>query len=344
MKNSFRSLSRCLIWIIVAVFLLSASCASAENPSGEIFDADFDYIGKDGAADLDGFEYSIRYYDHYVPEDGSLFGYRDRTVFNDAVLKRIDEIEKAYNCTIEPSSASGADLDSNMLPILISGQKYYDTVMSSSWNLRSIIESGAFESLLPVSHIIDYKNSEKWGNWRLLEQSVWDGNLYGVVPVQWPGVAVTSGWMFVFNENLAGLLGQPDPREYIETKVWTREKLGEMMLTYTTDDLGHPLKALLTYEGHFYDTALRANNAQTYKLVDGKYVSGYHTPEGYDALKWADDFLHVDYADCTYLPVPGDSERNAIFINEDVAMFLSHVSNIFGTNSEIPFAVDNYCI
>ena len=116
------------------------------------------------------------------------------------------------------------------------------------------------------------------------------------------------------------------------------------MLTYTTNDLGHPLKALLTYEGHFYDTALRANNAQTYKLVDGEYVSGYHTPEGYDALKWADDFLHVEYSDCTYLPCPGDAERNAIFINEDVAMFLSPVTNIFGSNSEIPFGVDEFCV
>ena len=139
-------------------------------------------------------------------------------------------------------------------------------------------------------------------------------------------------------------MGQPDPREFIEDKSWSREKFGEMMLIYTTEDLGYPLKAMLTYEGHFLDTALRANNAQTYKLVDGEYVSGYHTPEGYDALKWADDFLHVYYPECIYFSDRSDSERDAVFINEEVAMELAPVTNIYGSNSEIPFGVDDFCV
>ncbi|MBO5299062.1 MAG: hypothetical protein J6B51_03165 [Clostridia bacterium] len=118
-----------------------------------------------------------------------------------------------------------------------------------------------------------------------------------------------------------------------------------MMVTYTTEDLGHPLKALFAYEGHFYDSALRANNAQAYKLVDGEYVSGYHTPEGFDALKWADDFLHLYYSDCTYPDDPGNEPgRNAIFINEDVAMLFSPVTNIYSSNSEIPFEVQHFCV
>lgn len=116
------------------------------------------------------------------------------------------------------------------------------------------------------------------------------------------------------------------------------------MLTYTTEDLGHPLKALLTYEGHFLDTALRTNNAQTYKLVNGEYVSGYHTPEGYDALKWADDFLHYYYEECIYFSDRSDAERDAVFINEEVAMELAPVTNIYGSNCDIPFGVENFCV
>lgn len=330
------------ISLFLTMFLIFAVSCTAENIENEKFDLDFSVT--DGTYDLDGFEFKIRFYDHYSPEDGSLFGYKQSTEFNDAVLKRINDIESKFNCDIIPSNATGADLESNFMPMIISGQRVWDAVQSSSWNLRSIIESKVFEPLSQVSDIINYRDSEKWGNWRLLEQGVWDGDIYGVVPIQWPDVAVSSGCMFVFNEKLADRLGQPDPREFLEDNSWSREKLGEMMLTYTTNDLGHPLKALLSYEGHFYDTALRANNAQTYKLVDGEYVSGYHTPEGHDALQWADDFLHVSYKDCTYLPCPGDSERNAIFINEDVAMFLSPVTNIFGSNSEIPFGVEEFCV
>ena len=344
MRNEVLNMKRFFALFINLALLFAVSCSAVEEPLYEAFDMDFNSLIENSEADLDGYEYSIRFYDQYVPADGSLFGYKQSSVYNDAVLQRIHDIETRYNCTLKTSNAPGADFESNFMPILISGQYFADTVMSSSYNLRPTILSGVFEPLSQVSDIIDYTDSSKWGNWRLLEQSVWDGNIYGVVPVRWPGMAETAGYMFLFNEKMAALLGQPDPREYIDDKSWSREKLGEMMLTYTTDDLGHPLKALLVYEGHFYEAALRANNANTYKLVNGQYVSGYHTPEGYDALKWADDFLHVIYADCTYLPCPGDSQRNAVLINEDVAMFFSPVSNAFGANSEIPFEVESYCV
>ncbi len=333
---------RTLMLFFALLMLFAVSCSTTSSSSGQFFDEDFHPAGK--TVDLEGFECTIRFYDHYVPEEGDLFGYKTNTSFNDAVQKRISDIETDFNCDIIPSNAAGADIEDAILITIASGERFYDIIMSSGWTLRPRIESGLFEPLSQVSDIINYLDSEKWGNWRLLEQSVWDGEIYGVVPVQWPGMAVTGGWMFAFNEKFAEALGQPDPREYIETDTWTRAKLGEMMLTYTTNDLGYPLKALLTFEGHFFDTALKANNVQTYKLVDGHYVSGYHTTEGFEALNWANEFLHTDYKDCVYKPCPDDSKRNAIFINEDVAMFLSHVTNIYGANSEIPFNVERYCV
>ncbi len=326
---------------LVLMLLFSVSCSSAES---EIFEEDFN-AGKNSAEiDFDGYDYKIRFYDHYVPEDGDLFGYKQGTVFNDAVIKRINDIETEYNCTITATNSNSPHLEDHFVSMILSGVNYQDTVVSSSWRLRTIIASGVFEPLSKVSHILDYHDSEKWGSWKILEQGTWKGELYGVIPVQWPGVAISAGWMFVFNEEFAGRLGQPDPREYIEDGSWSREKLGEMMLTYTTEDLGYPLKALLAYEGHFYDTALRANNVQTYAIVDGEYVSGYHTPAGLEALTWADNFLHKDYVDCIRQPCPPDEQRNAVFIGGEVAMFLSHLTNVFGTYSEIPFNVESYCV
>ena len=184
--------------LIFAVFLLfSVSCA-ANNEVEEQFDLDFSVM--EGSPDLDGFEFNIRFYDHYTPEDGSLFGYKQSTEFNDAVIKRINDIESELNCDIVPVNASGASLEGTFMPMLIAGQYLFDAFQSSSWDLRPIIESGLLEPLSQVSDIINYKDSAKWGNWRLLEQGVWDGEIYGVVPIQWPDVAVSSGCMFVFNE------------------------------------------------------------------------------------------------------------------------------------------------
>ena len=329
------------VFILALFLILTVSCASG-NGSEEVFDEDFS--SNETRFDLGGFCFEIRFYDDYTPEDGSVFGYKNGSEFNDAAVKRIEEVEKSMNCTITPSNSSGLGLESNFNIVQMSGLNFCSAVITSSYSLRPSIEAGLFEPLSQVSDIIDYRNSEKWGNWKVLEQSVWDGEIYGVVPVQWPEVEMSEGYLFVFNEKFAGLLGQPDPREYIEDRSWSREILGEMMLTYTTDDLGHNLKALMAYDGHFYDTALRANNAQAYKLVNGEYVSGYHTPEGLEALTWADDFLHVTYADCIY-PDPGTEDgRNKVFINENCAMLYTRAANAFGSNDPIPYAVENICI
>ena len=333
---------RKLIALTLAVFLLlTVSCASGDA-SAELFEEEFS-TGEE-EVDLCGFTFEIRFYDDYTPEDGSVCGYKNGSSFNDAAVKRVKDVENEMNCIIKPTNSGGLGLESNFTVIQLSGLNFCSAIMTSSYSLRPAIESGLFEPLSQVSDIIDYTDSKKWGNWRILEQSVWDGDIYGVVPIQWPEVEMSEGYLFVFNEKFADLLGQPDPREFIEDRSWSREKLGEMMLIYTTEDLGHPLKALMTYEGHFYDTALRANNAQAYKLVDGKYVSGYHTPEGLEALTWADDFLHVTYADCIY-PAPGtEQERNDVFINEDSAMIYTRVANAFGSNDPIPYSVENTCI
>ena len=334
-------MKRFISLLFIILFLFSVSCA-VNNEVEEPFDLDFSVMS--GPPNLDGFEFTIRFYDHFVPEDGSLFGYKQSTEFNDAVLKRISDIESDLNCEITPLNAPGAHPESTITQILMAGQHLWDCIQSSSWDIRPLVENKVFEPLSQVSDIINYNDSEKWGNWRLLEQGVWDGEIYGLVPVKWPDVSVSSGYVFVFNEKMADRLGQPDPREYVENGSWSREKLGEMMITYTTDTLGFPLKALFTYEGHFYDSALRANNAQAYKLVDGEYISGYHTPEGLDALTWADNFLHVDYKDCTYPEDPGDAGRTDLFINEYVAMLFDPIIEIYSSNSNIPFEVESFCI
>ncbi len=334
-------MKRVICLIMVMILLFCVSCSAAEIAAGS-FDEDFSQYADDGSLDLDGYEFNIRFYSYFTPEDTSLFGYRQNTAFQDAVLKRIEETEKAYNCTISHVNSPSQHLESDFTAVLMSGLKYCDALMSCSYNLRPTIEGGFFEPLSQVSDIIDWKDSKKWGNWRLLEQSVWDGEIYGLIPVLWPDVAMSSGYMFVFNEKFAGLLGQPDPREYIENGSWSREKLGEMMLAYTTEDLGYPLRALLTYEGHFLDTALRANNAQTYKLVDGQYVSGYHTPEGLDALTWADDFLHVTYADCVTF-YNSDTDGYPRFVREENALFFTSIMNMYGSDATIPFEVEDFC-
>ena len=332
-------MKRLLAFVLLAFMIFTVSCSSGNT--NEVFDEDFNGVGTDTNPDLEGYEFHIRYYNLFASGEGDVFGYKVSSAFNDAARKRMSDIEKAMNCTIYPDNTSNTHLESDFTPIIIAGIYFSDAIMTSSYNLRPQIESRMFEPLSLVADVIDYRNSEKWGNWRILEQGVWDGEIYGVVPVQWPDTKMTLGFMFIFNEKFPSLLAQPDPREYVENRTWSREILGDMMLAYTTNDLSHPLKALIAYEGHFYDTALRANNAQAYKLVDGKYVSGYHTDEGYDALRWADDFLHVLYPDCI---VPSGSNNGGVFINEEVAMWFNPVSETLASDAKVLYEVEDFAL
>ena len=144
--------------LLTILLFFSASCAF-ENEVEEQFDFDFSVM--DGPPDLDGFEFHIRFYDHFVPEDGSLFGYKQNTEFNDAVLKRINDIETEINCDIIATNAAGGSLESNFVAVLIAGQPSWDAIQSSAWDLRPSIESKIFEPLSQVSEIINYRDRSK---------------------------------------------------------------------------------------------------------------------------------------------------------------------------------------
>ena len=335
-------MKRFTLLFLAAFLIFTVSCASA-NGTEEKFDVDFSDF--EGQVDLHGYNFQFRFYTLYSRGEDSLFGYKESSNFYDAALKRVRDVENSLNCKISLTNHSTADLESNFAAVIMSGIYFRDAVMTDSWNLRPLIEGELFEPLSEVADILDYTKSEKWGSWKNIEQCVWNGELYGVTPVLWPEVAMTTGYAFAFNEKYAGLLGQPDPREYVETNVWTREKLGEMMRTYTTDDLGYPLKGGMAYDGHFYDAALRANNVQVYKYVNGTYVSGYHTPEGQEVFEWADNFMHNEYADCM-IPCNSiqDDERQQRFINGECAMLFSSGSNIYGATSAIAYEVEDYCV
>lgn len=333
-------MKRATALVLLILMMFSVSCSAGGQ--NELFDIEYGSFGADESGiDLEGYEFHIRYYNLFASGDGDVFGYKLNSAFNDAARKRMADVEKTLNCVIHPDNTSNTHLEGNFTTMIISGMYFSDAIMTSSYNLRPQIESRMFEPLSRVSEIIDYHDSRKWGNWRILEQGVWDGEIYGVVPVQWPDTRMTLGFMFIFNEKFAGLLNQPDPREFVEDRTWSRDRLGEMMLAYTTNDLGHPLKSIILYEGHFYDTALRANNAQAYKYVDGEYVSGYHTPEGFEALRWADEFLHVLYPDCI---VPSGNDNGAVFINEDVAMWFNPVSETLSSDARVLYEVDDFAL
>lgn len=329
---------RLIAAIILCIALFACSCSQAEADVGTF---DRDYTSGDVKIDFDGKEFRIKFYEYYNLAENSIFAYREDTTFYDAALKRIREIENGLNCKITTINNSGADFEAEFSAKMISGLYFTDAVMSCSYNLRGSIRGLYFESVLPVSDILDYTDSEKWGRWNLLEQNVWNGELYGVCPVLWPDSFISNSYCFAFNEKFAQKYGQRDPREYLENGIWNRASFEELIGAYCFDDTEEKIYALSAYEGHFLDNALRANNAQTYQLVDGEYISGYYSDEGRNALEWAYGII-CNYHD--YLvPSTDDNGYCQTFIDERAAMLLSYSSYIYGSRANISYSIDEYC-
>lgn len=328
-----------LLFLAVFLFLFVCSCSETDNGAN---DAGLDFALDNGNMDFDGKEFRIRFYEYFNLAENSIFAYKEDTTFYDAALKRIREVEDICKCKITTENSSDAELGIDFTGSMFSGLYYTDAIMSCSYNLRTSEEAGMFESILAVSDIVDYTDSVKWGNWKILEQNVWKGDLYGVCPVQWPDFYISNSFCFAFNEKFAQQYGHKDPREDVENGTWNRAAYEQLMRDYCMDDSGtEKIYAVAWHPGHFLDMSLRANNAQVYKFVDGGYVSGYHTEEGRNALEWAHGIIS-DYKDYIY-PDAGDSGNYQAFIDEKTPLLLSYTSYIYGSRANVSYSIDEYC-
>lgn len=330
-------MKRYVVLLVLSILLLVCSCAATE----ETKDFDFDYASGNVNIDFEGNEFKIRFYEYYNLAENSIFAYREDTTFYDAALKRIREIENSCNCRIKTENSSGANLEADFTGCMYAGMYFSDAVMSCSYDLRPSIRGQYFESLLNVTDILDYTKSDKWGTWNLLEQNVWQGELYGVCPVLWPDFYISNSFTFAFNEKFAHQYGHSDPREYVENGTWNRAAFEQLLTDYSIDDTEEKIYCAAWYPGHFIDMALRANNAQSYKYVDGEYKSGYYSEEGRNALEWSYGVL-MDYYD--YIcPNGGDDGNYNTFIDEKAALLLSYSSYIYGSRANLSYSIEEYC-
>lgn len=334
-------MKRNFLFLLILMLLFTVACSNS-NAEPESFSANLLDLS-DEDIDLHEFTMDLEFHSEFNDGNGAIFGYKSETVFYDRAMAKIADIEKKYNCHIHENE-TGMGLSSDFTPILMSGQKYKDAIMIGWYDLRPYTESGVFEPINEVSDVIDYTDSVKWGSPHLLEWVVWNGNLLGVTPILWPEFYISSfGYVFVFDEQYAKRLGQPDPREYVESDTWDRAQLGNMMNAYTVVDGEKVLKALCTCPNHFVDQALHSNNALAYKIVNGEYVSGYHTDEGQEALEWANDFLNISYKD-NLDPFGNDTTTLESIIDGRSAMILTYTVYIYGSRARLSFELDEYCV
>lgn len=308
-----RSLRRTVLLIGIAVLFLFAGCS---NQNGEdVFEYGFE---SENEHDYGGNDVVL------CAPKGLIYG-ENESLFLDLAYERIHEVEHKYNLSFVFSSRSVKDLKMD-----VAGGRYLcEFAISSTYTLYNEIRGYLLESIDDMGSVIDYTDSEKWGNRMMLASFVYDDHIYGVIPMYWPGTAYQQCDHFFFvNEDMVASIGQPDPREFVDNGQWNRAMLEDLVENrYThTDAASEHVYALSTAPGHYFSIAIKtAGIDYVVKHPDGSYTSAFKEPGVDEKLKWASDFYWDNYK-VNIIHGSDTFDTIAYLVNNRSVMILTHLS------------------
>ena len=225
MKNTFKRITALLI---SAILMLSVLTACGETATL------LPFIARDPEKiDLDGYVFS------YIQTNGmyeDTFGYKATTVLNDAVMKRISDIESALNCDI--SAGTNTYSSDVLFSKYISGDVGFEAMYATNDN-QSLMGAASYGILMPVEDYgdyIDYLNTEKYGAANIVEANSYKGSIYGVTPLYWVHNEPVSIGLVCFNMGLVDKYGKTAPREFYENDEWTWDTMERIISDYYVID------------------------------------------------------------------------------------------------------------
>jgi len=323
-----------IVSVLIAVILSLCACQS-EQP--EIIP---EYNPSSDQSDLDGIElvwgFSMSRYNEDVD---NVFGFIPGTAFADQALERKKNVESDLNCVITVDNDSSSYVIGDRLNAsLASGSHLYDLATCDSSIRRTLVRGGGY--FIGLSSLLDVQNTEKWGTPSMLQMMLWEDDLYGVVPFAWPDLLYsTTGHIFAVNETLVSMLGQADPREYVENLTWNWDKLEEVLEAYTYQDAGKTVYGMQCHDAYFGMNMFLSNGVAFSAYENGEVVCGAYTEPGRVALERAKDIYNNTCTDYIYPDAaPGDLKY---ITNGDVVMEVISHGALFSTDSSLLYQMEN---
>ncbi len=271
-------------------------------------------------------------------------GYKIGTENHDFAAKRVADVEKKYNCSIE--FIVDPEFGSKIAALTASGTAYVDFAIMTRYN-PVLSRSGMLTPMSLLENYIDYRDSDKWGTPNTFTQLAWDGELYGVIPVTWPEYYFTIvDFPVISNTDMILSAGHTDPREFVENGEWTREKLEEVVTSYYHKEGDDVHYGISMFKPHFYDMALRASGVRMAVKQNGRWVSGIHSEAGREALQWASDFCTVTCKDV--INNSDNSTKPALdaFCSGKSSLLIMHSNYAFASNSQydnvVAYEIENF--
>jgi len=308
------------ICVISMLFILMVACSS------ETVENDREIIMK---MDLD--ERDVIILQNSAVAD--VLGYKETTELCDIVIQRLADVSEAYNCNILVESISGeAPFKQAMKNAAAANDWLCDIVFSAPWLLRDSGNAGGLLPIEDVSDILDATDYEKWSNPNVQEMIMCKGVLYGLSPALWVNMFTPVYYNIAINEDLVKQAGQTDPREYVEQKVWTRDKLVETIVGLSQLTAEPKIYGISAEATHLVRVAVMGNDVKMAMIEDGKVKSGWDTDAAVEGLTWIQDVISK-HGDCFYKggkKASGDpwAEFSQPFYDEIAAMYLTSSGQI----------------
>lgn len=317
-----------MLLLLSLVFAIT-SCAQSID---ETFDIDFTSDGN--VYNLDGFTFTYG----VIVTDDTVLGYLPDSLFADAVKVRLDEIEKKLNCTIKINHDSHT---ATLFASTMAGSFYCDAIMEGSNGIVSLMRSGILVGISTLSDYIDYTDTFKWGTKNMLEALFWQDDLYAVLPASWPELLYgNSGYPVLVNENLIATMGATDPREYVEDKSWTWDRLEEVLDLYTTELNGVKVYGMSVHPPYYGEMFMRSNGNRLVEVDDnGEYICGWYTESAKAAYSRGVDIMYVTHKNCFY-PAWDNATTSQAFINGQAVLYPTWSFYVVGSEA-LSYQMDN---
>ena len=221
-------------------------------------------------------------------EPDTIFEHAANTTMYDAILNRLDSLEKKYNCQIEFLDCGyGNQMIANMMPLASTGDPEIDIIFGHNSNmLGHFAVDGILYPLDQLKEYINYEDSEKFGSAGLLEAAMVNGVPHAVQPVQWAGFTNSFAFYITWNRALFSEFGLPDLHEYYENGTWTFDSYENLFSAYEAVadediDLSYIQRGFFTY------ASMLANGVKFCANDGTQFYSDFNSDKSYKAIDWS---------------------------------------------------------
>lgn len=243
------------ILILMSVMFVSA-CGGDVPQLLDFIDANAENL-----IDYEGYKVQWYFSNSNYDDGDKIYSYDRNTVQGEALLKRLNDIEKSINVEFEFIT----HLDHRDFTLaLLGGTAFADILSYSYMNAMQDLAQGGF--LYPVTDFPDYidlTDTDKYGGANVLEAAMINSVPYSVQPCFWPGFEPMGCFLLCYNKNLVLGNGLTDFHEYWENETWTWETFENEFLknAYVTSGDGY-VPALATWPIAYFDMLMYSNNVQ----------------------------------------------------------------------------------